>query len=94
MSETSRITYQDQVHILDIAISALKQEMWIQTGQPPRSMHQFADWAVGYFGPFKNDGIKILQERVPGIVESMIDIQNDFWESLWMRIQNRKMMNN
>jgi len=83
----------DRTKILDVAISALQQEMWVRTGQPPRSMHQLAEWGRAFFHEDRGEAIKVF-ERVPGLVSSMGDVTGDFWEELWVRIQMRKMRGN
>jgi len=83
----------DQTRILDVAISALQQEMWVRTGQPPRSMHQLAEWGHTFFQKNQCEAVDIL-ERVPGLIESMGDVTGDFWDELWIRIQMRKMRGN
>jgi hypothetical protein len=80
----------DDLHVLDVAISAMQQEMWSRVGMPPSSMHQLAEWVKNFVLLDKESALKIFGERVPGLVESIPDVKGDFWDGLWLRIQERK----
>lgn len=79
--------------ILDVAISALQQQMWVETGQPPRSMFDLAEWAKELWSS-KERMLAIFNERVPGVTASMADVEGEFWEELWRRLQDRKIRGN
>lgn len=79
--------------ILDVAISALQQEMWVETGQPPRNMSELSEWVKAFWSS-RGRILAIFNERVPGLSASMVDVDGEFWDELWVRLQARKIREN
>lgn len=84
---------ENQTHILDVSISALMNEMWAQTGHSP-NMKQFGEWSKHYFLNGMDQATQIFRERAPALVESMQDINGDFFDALKQRIEERIEMEN
>jgi len=80
---------ESETHILDVAISYLQNAMWIQTGNPPRDMHQLVAWSQHYFLTDVDELTQMFRERASGLFESMQDVDGDFFDALWKRIQAR-----
>lgn len=74
-------------HILDVAISAMQTEMWVRTGQPPATTSALNKWMVET-AMSKNQMIEVFG-RAPGLVDSMQDVEGDFWHEFQARIDFR-----
>lgn len=75
-------------HILDVAISALQHEYWFGKRQPPLNILALSEW-IKARSLSEDQMIDVFNARTPGLVASMQDVEGNFWEELWKRIDAR-----